>query len=263
VAGEEDRVSRADELFSLAGRTAVVTGASAGLGDRLARVLAGAGARVAVVARRAEALEALAADLPGAVALPADLADADQVRDVAGRALEALGGRVDVLVNNAAYIAGGVTAEEETLEQIQRTLAVNVVAPILLAQAVVPGMRERGAGSIVNVTSMVADVGIGRFPQAAYAASKGGLHSMTREWAAQWSRYGIRVNNLAPGFVATEMTAPVIDHERVQAWILRNTLIPRHGVPEDFDGALLFLAGDASRYVTGQTLRVDGGWTAR
>lgn len=250
-------------LFSLAGRTAVVTGASAGLGERLARVLAGAGARTAVIARRVDALERLAAEVPGVIALPADLSDADQVRDVAARALDALGGRVDVLVNNAAYIAGGVTAEDESLEQIQRTLAVNLVAPILLAQAFVPGMRSHGSGSIVNVTSMVAAVGIGRFPQAAYAASKGGLESITREWAAQWSRHGVRVNNLAPGFVATEMTESVIDHERVQAWILRNTLIPRHGVPEDFDGALLFLASDASRYVTGQTLRVDGGWTAR
>jgi NAD(P)-dependent dehydrogenase (short-subunit alcohol dehydrogenase family) len=250
-------------LFSLAGRTAVVTGASAGLGERLARVLAGAGAQTAVIARRVDALERLAAEVPGVIALPADLSDADQVRDVAARALDALGGRVDVLVNNAAYIAGGVTAEDESLEQIQRTLAVNLVAPILLAQAFVPGMRSHGSGSIVNVTSMVAAVGIGRFPQAAYAASKGGLESITREWAAQWSRHGVRVNNLAPGFVATEMTESVIDHERVQAWILRNTLIPRHGVPEDFDGALLFLASDASRYVTGQTLRVDGGWTAR
>jgi NAD(P)-dependent dehydrogenase (short-subunit alcohol dehydrogenase family) len=250
-------------LFSLAGRTAVVTGASAGLGERLARVLAGAGAQTAVIARRVDALERLAAEVPGVIALPADLSDADQVRDVAARALDALDGRVDVLVNNAAYIAGGVTAEDESLEQIQRTLAVNLVAPILLAQAFVPGMRSHGSGSIVNVTSMVAAVGIGRFPQAAYAASKGGLESITREWAAQWSRHGVRVNNLAPGFVATEMTESVIDHERVQAWILRNTLIPRHGVPEDFDGALLFLASDASRYVTGQTLRVDGGWTAR
>ena len=250
-------------LFSLAGRTAVVTGASAGLGERLARVLAAAGAQTAVIARRADALERLAAEVPGVIALPADLSEAGQVRDVAARALDVLGGRVDVLVNNAAYIAGGITAEDETLEQIQRTLAVNLVAPILLAQAFVPGMRAHGSGSIVNVTSMVAAVGIGRFPQAAYAASKGGLESITREWAAQWSRHGVRVNNLAPGFVATEMTESVIDHERVQAWILRNTLIPRHGVPEDFDGALLFLASDASRYVTGQTLRVDGGWTAR
>jgi NAD(P)-dependent dehydrogenase (short-subunit alcohol dehydrogenase family) len=95
-----------------------------------------------------------------------------------------------------------------------------------------------------------------------YAASKGGIEAITREWAAQWSCENIRVNNLAPGFIETEMTAPVIHHERVQQWILRNCLLPRHGRPEDFDGALLFLASDASAYVTGQTIRVDGGWTA-
>jgi NAD(P)-dependent dehydrogenase (short-subunit alcohol dehydrogenase family) len=255
-------VPDARQLFSLAGRTALVTGASAGIGERLARVLAEAGARTAVVARRADALEALARSLPDAVALPADLADPGQVRDLADRALAELG-RVDVLVNNAAYLAKGVAALDESYEQIQQTLAVNLVAPILLAQAFVPGMLERGEGSIVNVSSIVATVGIGRFPQAAYAASKGGLDSITREWAAQWSRFGVRVNNLTPGFIETEMTSSVIDHPKIHDWILRNTMIQRHGVPEDFDGALLFLASDASRYVTGQTVRVDGGWTAR
>lgn len=249
------------QLFSLKGKTALVTGASAGLGERLARVLAEAGARTAIVARRAEALHRLAADLPDALPLAADLADPDQVRETAGRAVEAFG-HIDILVNNAAYIAGGVKAEDETLEQIHTTLAVNLQAPILLAQALLPGMREQGSGSIINVTSIVASVGIGKFPQAVYAASKGGLEAITREWAAQWSRDGIRINNLAPGFIATDMTQAVIDTERVQQWILRNTLIPRHGTPQDFDGALLYLASDASRYVTGQTIRVDGGWTA-
>jgi NAD(P)-dependent dehydrogenase (short-subunit alcohol dehydrogenase family) len=123
-------------------------------------------------------------------------------------------------------------------------------------------MKERGAGSIVNVTSIVASVGIGRFPQAVYSASKGGLEAITREWAAQWGRHGVRVNSLAPGFIETEMTASIINDDNVQRWILRNTLLPRHGVAADFDGALLFLTSDASAYVTGQTVRVDGGWTA-
>jgi NAD(P)-dependent dehydrogenase (short-subunit alcohol dehydrogenase family) len=132
----------------------------------------------------------------------------------------------------------------------------------MLAQSVFPGMRERGEGSIVNVTSMTASVGIGRFPQAVYAASKGGLEALTREWAAQWSRYGIRINNLAPGFIETEITTDVINVPKVQDWILRNSLLPRHGQPDDFDGALLLLASDAGRYITGQTILVDGGWTA-
>ncbi|MCW2496721.1 SDR family oxidoreductase [Jatrophihabitans sp.] len=255
-------VTAAADLFSLKGKTAVITGASAGLGAHLARVLATAGARTALVARRRDLLDKIVVDLPGSIALEADLADIDQVDTVARRALDELG-RVDILVNNAAYIAGGVKAEDETSEQIQRTLAVNLHAPIRLGQAFVPGMFAAGSGSIVNVTSIVAHGGIGRFPQATYAATKGGLEALTREWAAQWSRRGVRINNLSPGFVESEMTEPILGDEKVRSWIAANTLIGRHGVPADFDGALLFLASDASRYVTGQTLRVDGGWSAR
>lgn len=249
------------DIFSLQGKTAVLTGASAGLGSRFADVLADAGARVAVVARRAEALEDFVSSHPGSIAIPADLAAADGVDAVVDRVRQEFG-TPDIIVNNAAYIAGGVKAEDETQEQIDTTLTVNLVSPIRLVQAFQPGMRERGSGSIVNVTSMVASVGIGRFPQAVYAASKGGLESITREWAAQWSRYGIRVNAIAPGFFESEITQDVINVDNVQQWILRNTLLPRHGKPEDFDGALLYLASDAGRYVTGQTLTVDGGWTA-
>lgn len=249
------------EIFSLQGKTAILTGASAGLGRRFADVLAGAGARVAVVARRADVLEDFISHHPGSIAVQADLGKSEDVDTVIER-VRAEFGTPDIIVNNAAYIAGGVKAEDESAEEIATTLAVNLVAPIRLVQAFQPGMRERGTGSIINVTSMVASVGIGRFPQAVYAASKGGLESITREWAAQWSRYGIRVNAIAPGFFESEITQDVINLENVQQWIQRNTLLPRHGTPEDFDGALLYLASDAGRYVTGQTLTVDGGWTA-
>lgn len=249
------------DIFSLDGKTAILTGASAGLGRRFADVLAGAGARVAVVARRADVLDEFVASHPGSIAVAADLSRPDDV-DAIVEKVRAEFGTPDIIVNNAAYIAGGVKAEDETPEQIAMTLDVNLVAPIRLVQAFQPGMRERGSGSIVNITSMVASVGIGRFPQAVYSASKGGLESITREWAAQWSRYGIRVNAIAPGFFESEITNEVINVENVQQWILRNTLLPRHGRPEDFDGALLYLASDAGRYVTGQTLTVDGGWTA-
>jgi len=252
----------ADTLFSLEGKTAVVTGASAGLGVRLARTLVLAGARVAAVARRPTELDEEAMSTGRVVSITADLAEPDQVRTAASACLDALGGRVDILVNNAAYLAAGVKAEDESYEEIRRTLAVNVEAPILLAQAFFPGMRAAGNGSIINITSITASVGIGRFPQAVYAATKGGLEALTREWTAQWSRYGIRINSLAPGFIETEMTGPVINEPKVQSWILRNTLLPRHGQPEDFDGALLLLASDAGRYITGQRVLVDGGWTA-
>jgi NAD(P)-dependent dehydrogenase (short-subunit alcohol dehydrogenase family) len=249
-------------IFGLEGKTAVVTGTSAGLGTRLARTLILAGARVAAVARRRTELDEEATSTGRLLPVTADLADPDQVRTAAKSCLEMFDGRVDILVNNAAYLAGGVKAEDESYEDIRRTLAVNVEAPILLAQAFFPGMREAGSGSIINITSITASVGIGRFPQAVYAATKGGLEALTREWTAQWSRYGIRVNSLAPGFIETEMTSPVIHVPKVQDWILGNTLLPRHGQPEDFDGALLLLASDAGRYITGQRLTVDGGWTA-
>jgi NAD(P)-dependent dehydrogenase (short-subunit alcohol dehydrogenase family) len=255
-------VTTSAQIFDLEGKHALVTGTSAGIGNRLARTLILAGARVAAVARRTTELDDEATSTGRLLPVNADLAEPDQVRAVASTALEALDGRIDILVNNAAYIAGGVKAEDETYDDIRRTLAINVEAPILLAQLVFPGMRERGEGSIVNVTSMTASVGIGRFPQAVYAASKGGLEALTREWAAQWSRYGIRINNLAPGFIETEITADVIHVPKVQEWILRNSLLPRHGQPDDFDGALLLLASDAGRYITGQTIIVDGGWTA-
>jgi NAD(P)-dependent dehydrogenase (short-subunit alcohol dehydrogenase family) len=255
-------VTTSAQIFDLEGKNALVTGTSAGIGNRLARTLILAGAQVAAVARRTTELDEEATSTGRLLSINADLAEQDLVRAAANTALEAFDGRVDILVNNAAYIAGGVKAEDETYDDIRRTLAINVEAPILLAQSVFPGMRERGGGSIVNVTSMTASVGIGRFPQAVYAATKGGLEALTREWAAQWSRYGIRINNLAPGFIETEITADVIHVPKVQDWILRNSLLPRHGQPDDFDGALLLLASDAGRYMTGQTILVDGGWTA-
>ena len=250
------------EIFDLEGKTAVVTGTSAGIGTRLARTLVLAGARVAAIARRRTELDEAASSTGRLLPMTADLAERDQVVAVANVCLESFDGRIDILVNNAAYIAAGVKAEDETDEDVRRTVAINLEAPIVLAQTFFPGMRAAGTGSIINVGSIVASVGIGRFPQAVYAATKGGLEALTREWAAQWSRYGIRVNSLVPGFIETEITAPVIHVPKVQEWILRNTLLPRHGQPEDFDGALLLLASDAGRYITGQRVVVDGGWTA-
>ena len=250
------------KIFDLSGKTAVVTGSSAGIGNRLARTLVLAGATVVGIARRKTELDDEAMSTGRLIPLSADLAETDQVLAVADESLAALGGRVDILVNNAAWIAGGVKAEDETYEIIRRTLAVNVEAPILLAQKFVPGMQAAGNGSIVNISSITALAGNGRMPQAVYAASKGGIEAITREWAAQWSRGGIRVNSIAPGWIESEITAEVTQVPKVQEWILRNTLLPRHGQPDDFDGALLLLASDAGRYITGQHIVVDGGWTA-
>lgn len=251
------------DIFRLDERKVILTGASAGIGRRMTEVLVGAGATVTAIARRESLLKELSQSLDGRIhTISADLSDADRARGAAQDAIDLMGG-VDVLVSNAAYIAGGVRAEDESLEDIRRTLDVNLIAPIVMAQTVQPVMRERGAGSIVSVTSMVGSVGIGRLPQAVYSASKGGLNAITREWAAQWSRFGIRVNALAPGFIETEMTSEIIQVPKIKDWITSNTLLPRAGRPDDFDGALLFLASDASSYVTGQVITVDGGWTAR
>jgi hypothetical protein len=190
------------------------------------------------------------------------LAETDQVLGAADQCLDLLGGQVDILVNNAGWIAGGVKAEDETYDIIRRTLAINLEAPTLLAQKFQPGMVAAGNGAIVNITSISALAGNGRWPQAIYAASKGGLEAITREWAMQWSRWGVRVNSIAPGLIESEITENAFENEKVQEWILRNSMIQRHGQPEDFDGALLLLTSDAGRYITGQHIVVDGGWTA-
>jgi len=249
-------------VFSLQDRGVLLTGATAGLGRRFAQVLVDAGARTVLVARRKQLLDELVAELgPLASSITADLSDPARAAEVAAQALQEVG-HIDVVVNNAAFVPRSVKAEDEPLEQIQQALAVNLLSPIRIVQTLVPPMRERGSGSIINVSSINASIGMGRLPQAGYAATKGGLSAITREWAAQWSRYGIRVNAIAPGFTETEITAEAFHHPKIQEWVLRNTLLPRGGQPDDFDGALLYLASDASRYVTGQTLTVDGGWTA-
>ena len=255
-------MTAAAELFSLSGKTAVVTGSSAGIGARLARTLLLTGARVAAVSRRPTVLDDEAMATGRLLSISADLSEYDQTVAAADECLAMFDGRVDILVNNAGFIAAGVKAQDETYDEIRRTLAINLEAPILLTQKVFPGMKAAGSGSIINISSISAAGGNGFFPSAVYASTKGGIEALTREWATQWGRYGLRVNNLAPGFIETEITQDVINHPRVQEWILRNTLLPRHGQPADFDGALLLLASDAGRYITGQTIGVDGGWTA-
>jgi NAD(P)-dependent dehydrogenase (short-subunit alcohol dehydrogenase family) len=256
-------MSDALSIFDLTGKTAVITGASAGIGNRLARTLVLAGADVVAISRRETVLDDAAMATGRIRSVSADLGETDQVLRAAEECLEIHGGRVDILVNNAGWVAGGVKAEDETYDIIRRTLAINLEAPTLLAQKFQPGMVAAGDGSIINITSISALAANGRFPQAIYAASKGGLESITREWAVQWSRWGVRVNSIAPGFIESEITEGVLEHEKIQQWVLRNSMIQRHGQPEDFDGALLLLASDASRYITGQCIVVDGGWTAR
>lgn len=249
------------DLFRLDGRTAIVTGASSGLGDRFARVLHAVGARVVVAARRADRLDRLAEELPGAVAIRADLAEeADRERLVAAT-IDRFGG-VDVLVNNAG-IGTAMAVEDESLDWFRLAMEVNVTAIWHLSKLCAPSMIERGAGSIVNIASMLGHVGSAPIKQAHYCATKGAVVNLTRELALQWARKGVRVNALCPGWFPSEMTEMMEGDEGSERFVRTNSPIPRMGEPHELDGALLLLAGDAGTFLTGQSLIVDGGWTAR
>ncbi len=247
-------------LFSLEGRVAIVTGASSGLGVQMARALHGAGAHVVLAARRFDRLKALADDLPNSLPVECDVVNDDDLDQLVD-ATTTRYGRIDVLVNNAG-VGDPVSAESETMENFRHTVAVNLTAVFALCQKVGLHMLEAGSGSIVNVASVLGLVGSGQIPQTSYSPSKGAVVQLTRELAAQWARRGVRVNALAPGWFESEMTAEMFADEKAMQWVRRKTPMGRAGVAGELDGALIYLASDASSYVTGQILVIDGGWTA-
>lgn len=248
-------------LFRLDGVTAVVTGASSGLGDRFARVLHAVGANVVVAARRAARLESLVGDLPGSLAVTADLSLPEDRERLVTETVERFG-NIGVLVNNAG-VGGKVAVEDEDLDTFRQAMELNVTAIWHLSKLAAPSMIAGGGGSIVNVASMLGHVGSAPVKQAHYCASKGAVVNLTRELALQWARKGIRVNALCPGWFPSEMTAGMESDEGSLRFVATNSPIPRMGFEHELDAALLFMAGPGSTFMTGQSIIVDGGWTAR
>ncbi len=248
------------DLFDLTGRVACVTGASAGLGQRAAIVLAAAGAKVVGVARRAEALNEWAA-VTGehAAVVTADLSQRDQIEAIAEQ-IAAPFGAPDILVH-AAGINTREAAGDVTDAGWDVTMNLNLAAPFFLSQAFAPGMKARGWGRIVNFASLQTTRA---FPGGvSYGASKAGIAQLTRAMAEAWSKDGITANAIGPGFFPTELTGAVFADPERAARNAANTCIGRNGALSDMDGPLLFLCSDASAYVTGQVLMVDGGFTAK
>jgi NAD(P)-dependent dehydrogenase (short-subunit alcohol dehydrogenase family) len=248
-------------LFDLTGQVALVTGGSSGLGRRFARVLNAAGATVAICARRRDRLEEVAAADERLVAVQCDVTDEAAVEAMVERVRIDLG-RIDILVNNAGgHVIG--PAEDESLADFRRVIDLNLTSAFHLSQLVGRRMLAQGGGSIVNIASIMGLVASSPVKEASYCASKGAIVNLTRELAVQWAGHGVRVNCIAPGWFPSELTAGMLEDDKSIRWLQRNTPLGRAGRTGELDGALLLLAGSAGSFITGQTITVDGGWTAR
>ena len=249
-----------DNLFNVGGRVACVTGASSGLGRHAATVLARAGASVIGVARRAASLEDWCSETEGrCTAVVGDVAERSSLAALIEHITEPFG-PPDILVH-AAGLNTREPADDVTDAGWDATLAVNLSAPFFLSQQLVPAMRDKGWGRIVYFASLQS---FRAFPGGiAYGATKGTITQLTRAMAEAWSAGGINANAIAPGFFKTELTAAVFDDAGRAARNAEQTCIGRNGELEDLDGPLLFLCSDASRYVTGHVLMLDGGFTAK
>ena len=253
-------MSDPNTLFDLSGRIACVTGASSGLGKQAASALVAAGAQVIGVARRAEALSDWAEHIgPKAATLSADLSERSQIKEIAAQIAIPFGAP-DIVVH-AAGINTREAADSVTDEGWDITLNLNLATPFFLSQALVPNMKAKGWGRIVNFASLQT---ARAFPGGvSYGASKAGIAQLTRAMAEAWSGFGINTNAIGPGFFPTELTGPVFADAERAARNAVQTCIGRNGDLSDIDGPLLFLCSRASAYVTGQVLMVDGGYTAK
>jgi NAD(P)-dependent dehydrogenase (short-subunit alcohol dehydrogenase family) len=248
------------DSFSLARRSALVTGAGRGIGRTLALALAEAGADLALNSRTESELAAVAEEVRSrgrrAVVVPGDVASAGGARQVVERAIGDLG-RLDVLLN-VAGIALRLPAEAVTEEQFDRLVATNLKGTYFASQAAGQHMLARGTGSIVNICSLTTSFGLPL--RSVYAATKGAVGQLTKTLAVEWAARGVRVNAIAPGWILTPLTQPLHDNPEQSSWIVGRTPMGRWGRPEDLAGAAVYLASDASAFMTGQILYVDGGF---
>lgn len=248
------------DLFNLTGKVALVTGGTHGLGMAVATALAGAGATLVVNARKQENLDKamriyaeLGVDAKGYLF---DVTDEAQVKASVAR-ITAEVGVIDILVNNAAIIKR-IPALDMKVEEWNEVLNTDLTAPFIVSRTVAASMIQRGSGKIINMCSMMSEVG--RNTVSAYAAAKGGLKMLTKNLATEWARYNIQVNAIGPGYFATEQTAPIrVGGHPFNDFIIQRTPASRWGEPEDLAGAAVFLASDASNFVNGQIIYVDGG----
>lgn len=243
----------------LQGKVVVVTGGGRGLGHAIAEGFVAAGARVAIAGRSPSIMESAAGLGQGARGYVCDVANEDQVRQLADDVARDFG-RTDVLVNNAGINPWYTRPEKTPLAQWQEILAVNLTGVFLGCREFGGRMLEAGGGSIINISSVAARSGLPR--TAAYCAAKGGLEAMTRSLAVDWAGAGVRVNCVGPGYFETDLTSGLRDNERLSSMVLGHTPMKRYGKPGELVGVCLFLASGAASYVTGQSWMVDGGWTA-
>jgi gluconate 5-dehydrogenase len=253
------------QLFDLSGRIALVTGAGSGLGAVLAEALAEAGAAVACVGRRLDRVQATASRLASrgcqAISLSADVADEAAVSAMMAQTVERFG-RLDILVNNAGTAVTG-PPEALSLADWQQVVDVNLTGVFLCAREAARIMIAAGRGGrIINIASILGAVASEPVPAAAYGATKGGVVNLTRDLAVHWAPHGILVNAIGPSYFPSEMTEGFLAMPEMRREIERRTPLGRIGRPEELKGAVVFFASEAASYVTGQTLYVDGGWTA-
>jgi len=250
--------------YNIKGHNAIVTGASSGLGISFAEALAECGANLTIVARRYERLVHIANNLKdkhGVEVIPvrADVSQEDDVNIMVKTAIDSFGS-LEILVNNAG-VASLSPSVEMTLEEWRKVIDINLTGSFLCARAAAREMIKRNYGKIVNIASIYGAVG-DIFHAAPYYASKGAVINLTRALAIEWSQYKINVNAIAPGFFPSEMTEQIFKNEEAMRHILSRTPLGRTGEPADLKAVLVYLASPASNYVTGQTIFVDGGWTA-